>query len=442
LVAHFVTLIPLTVEVSGEGTVDLLPLGEVFLPGTEVALTPSAAPGWVFTGWRGALEGAEVPGRLALEVPSTVTAVFEPLLTVAIDGTEGGSVMISPQAPNYRRGEEITLSAVADEGHRFDRWEGDLSGREMSQSVTLAGNLTARAIFLPLPTLSVSTEGEGSVSRDLEKPFYEDGERVTLTAVPAEGWAFVRWQGAVDGEASPVTLVMGGNLSVTAIFAQTYPLTVDVRGIGAVGKEPNRERYVRGAEVTLTAVPGPAHRFVRWESEGGEDLGEASTLSVTVEAAQILTAVFEPIEEDPPYRSWAKDFFNEAGLADLTISGPNADPDKDRWPNILEYVTGTDPLDGRSVGQVEIHGNPGEPGVVAEVRVLLQRLEGVDYGLDVSMDLASWEDAGAGAGTEGGIRLVTAPTVEEGGRAVWQVLAGGEGGTSWRYVRFRATPQD
>jgi hypothetical protein len=48
------------------------------------------------------------------------------------------------------------------------------------------------------------------------------------------------------------------------------------------------------------------------------------------------------------YATWKQAHFTAAELADPNISGDNADPDGDSFPNSAEYIAGTDPRNGQS----------------------------------------------------------------------------------------------
>jgi hypothetical protein len=78
-------------------------------------------------------------------------------------------------------------------------------------------------------SLSVATNGGGSVSRSPDLPSgYPSGTNVQLTAVPAAGWAFSAWSGALTGNTNPANLVMDADKSVTATFADIQAPTVTV----------------------------------------------------------------------------------------------------------------------------------------------------------------------------------------------------------------------
>ena len=50
---------------------------------------------------------------------------------------------------------------------------------------------------------------------------YNNGQVVTLTAVPATNWVFVNWSGALSGSVNPTTITIDGSKVVTATFSST-----------------------------------------------------------------------------------------------------------------------------------------------------------------------------------------------------------------------------
>lgn len=77
-------------------------------------------------------------------------------------------------------------------------------------------------------TLAVSAVGGGAVSRDPDQAGYPYGLAVRLTAAPAAGWAFAGWTGDASGPADTVTVILDGDKSVTATFADLAPPTVQL----------------------------------------------------------------------------------------------------------------------------------------------------------------------------------------------------------------------
>jgi len=68
-------------------------------------------------------------------------------------------------------------------------------------------------------TLTVSAVN-GSVDVSPNKPTYQNGDIVTLTAVPRNGYLFDRWSGSAAGTANPLTLTIDGHKTVAANFAE------------------------------------------------------------------------------------------------------------------------------------------------------------------------------------------------------------------------------
>jgi hypothetical protein len=66
--------------------------------------------------------------------------------------------------------------------------------------------------------LTTAVEGEGTVTRSPDQASYPTGRPVTLTAEPAEGWAFAGWRGDLRGTNNPTVLSMDRERSVTAAF--------------------------------------------------------------------------------------------------------------------------------------------------------------------------------------------------------------------------------
>lgn len=68
-------------------------------------------------------------------------------------------------------------------------------------------------------TLTMKTNGTGTVSPDVGTHTYADGSAVELTATPAANSIFTGWSGALSGSASSATVTMDCDKTVTATFA-------------------------------------------------------------------------------------------------------------------------------------------------------------------------------------------------------------------------------
>jgi len=70
-------------------------------------------------------------------------------------------------------------------------------------------------------TAFVSPSGAGTVAFVPEQPTYDAGERVLLRAQPSTGKSFVRYSGGVSSTVAETTVVVNGDLELTAQFADT-----------------------------------------------------------------------------------------------------------------------------------------------------------------------------------------------------------------------------
>jgi len=67
-------------------------------------------------------------------------------------------------------------------------------------------------------TLTVNTQGSGTVTRNPNNSSYPLGATVTVTATPATNWHFDHWSGNVTGTLNPTNIRMTSNVVMTANF--------------------------------------------------------------------------------------------------------------------------------------------------------------------------------------------------------------------------------
>ena len=148
----------LEVLIEGEGTVEIsmktssLQLSENYKKGTEIILTAVADEGWVFAGWQGDAEGTELSIEVEMTEDKEITAVFERgnydlIINIVGEGTVDEEVLFTPQS-EYPFQTVIKLTAVADAGWIFDRWEGDLESSENPVEIEIDNNLEITVVFI------------------------------------------------------------------------------------------------------------------------------------------------------------------------------------------------------------------------------------------------------------------------------------------------------
>lgn len=167
-------------------------------------------------------------------------------------------------------------------------------GASRSFTAPFAGDAVLYLYQKPVtPTfrLYLPVAGQGSVSAVPAGPFTA-GQPVTLSAVPAPGWAFAAWKGDVAGLTTPLALTMTQDMTITALFVPmtvpTYTVTLRIVGQGAVALTA-AGAFTQGQTMQITALPDPSWTFTGWS---GNLSGPLHSLMTTITNPLHITATF------------------------------------------------------------------------------------------------------------------------------------------------------
>lgn len=264
-VAHAITV---TTE-NGTATAS----AETAFAGTEITLTAEANEGFRFLKWE-VVEGQIEITDNKFVMPDEdveVKAIFEAIPEVI---PEEHSITIIPvgKGKTYSvpktavAGTEITLHAEPDSGWIFYGWEEVVE--EGVDKVTIASDkfimpdrdVVIRVIFVKESAIKVTTDGNGEASADKEKAL--NGEEITLTATPKEGYAFKEWQvikGKVEIKDNKF-IMPDEDVEVKAIFAAEHKIIVlkDENGEEAFATP---SAAIAGTEIVLTAKGNDGYYF-------------------------------------------------------------------------------------------------------------------------------------------------------------------------------------
>jgi len=286
----------LETSVVGEGTISAAPPSGPYASNSVVVLTALAASNWVFDHWAGDITGNQNPASVTMNGPRNVQALFVQTAFPLTVGTPGGGSVtangraIAP-ATYYTADSQVTLAAAASNGWTFLGWTGDVQGTNNPLSVTISKTNNIQAVFGT--EVSTSVVGQGSIA--LAPPNPVPFGTATVMAVPAPGYFFRFWGGALTWTNNPTNLVVNApGLSVSALFAAVpagkCTLSVIVNGNGTVAANPRQAYYNQGDTVTLTATPtGAQSSFTGW---GGEASGTNDPLSLVLDTNEIVIANF------------------------------------------------------------------------------------------------------------------------------------------------------
>jgi hypothetical protein len=132
---------------------------------------------------------------------------------------------------------------------------------------------------LPQFPFSLSLTGSGKLSSALPCDVgcaglqLDNGESVSLRAVPSRGWKFASWSGACSGTSPDCTFRVGGPTNATATFVKVpLRVVVAVKGAGRVTSSPAGiacpgsacAKTFTALPARLTPHPAPGWRFTGW----------------------------------------------------------------------------------------------------------------------------------------------------------------------------------
>jgi len=254
------------------------------LPFTPVYISPSPAPGSIFTGWSGeACAGQSWGCSLTMEQSTTVTANFA-LSRWQVDVSTNGSGGVSSVpagiscpdscSASFDYGTPLTLTAAPSPGYSFSGWSGVCSGKgTCSFTVTQNAWVTAGFVADQLLTVAVADTGGGTVtsvqsgtptgiacssgtSGSCAASFAYDTV-VDLTPTPINS-TFAGWSGDCSGSGA-CSVTMNTARSVTAAFtADPAKAVIDgeptpyYRVATVLNALPARDRTVRALAQTFT----------------------------------------------------------------------------------------------------------------------------------------------------------------------------------------------
>lgn len=253
------------------GTVTISPIKSTYVYGDVVTLRANVNPGWSFTGWSGDVNATGVETTVTITGHTNISATFtqnqyDINLEIVSLGKEGagGRVTLNPNKPTFVYNEQVVLVAEANACWTFTRWEGDLSGTNPVELLTVTRDMNLKAVFTQnRHTLDVNVTGPGNVKVEPQLAEYYCGDQITLTAIPAPNMFFTGWSGDLQGAQNPLTFTIEQDMLVNATFSSNAPPVVDpiadkVVGLNQLVTFPVRAVDPQGETITLSAQNLPA----------------------------------------------------------------------------------------------------------------------------------------------------------------------------------------
>ncbi len=171
-----------------------------------------------------------------------------------------GEIEIDPEKEKYEEGTEVTITATPEQDWYLNEWTGDHTGISQQTTITIDSDKEITAHFQEESrnhTLTINIEGEGQTTPAEGTHTYTKGERVTITATPAEERYFNKWTGDHESKIRSTRIRIDENKEITAIFGKAEhnieePMEIVERYIKALDK---------GESEKILNYTTPPHRY-------------------------------------------------------------------------------------------------------------------------------------------------------------------------------------
>ena len=156
------------------------------------------------------------------ETSTPVTQPSAPIAkyTITLSAGEGGTV--STTGGEYESGQTVSVTATPQGEYVFKNWSDGNTDATRTITVSSNSSLTANFEKRKYP-LTVNIEGEGEVLEEIvnsgRTTDYDSGTTIKLTAVPAEGWEFVGWTGAIESAELEIQILVSEAKTISATFS-------------------------------------------------------------------------------------------------------------------------------------------------------------------------------------------------------------------------------
>ena len=218
------------------------------LEGTKVTLTATPNQGCKFIKWIVLSGNVEITDNQFVmgSEPVSIKAEFKPIvnLTLTNDGNGTATANISEGVD----GDLIDLYATPNAGYVFKEWiivEGDASLENNSLTLGLK-NVTVKAVFEKLYTVTVNTDGNGTAEADVKEAI--SGTLVNLTSKADDGYYLIEYQVieggiTVDGDKF---IILSADVVIKAVFGLEHVCKpIIVEKVEATCNEPGKQAYYK-----------------------------------------------------------------------------------------------------------------------------------------------------------------------------------------------------
>jgi predicted ester cyclase len=271
----------LTISTSRGGSTDPKPGKDDFYDGCKIMIKAIPDKGYSFSHWSGDVSGKTNPLTVTMDSDKSIKANFVKQRILTIESTEGGTTDPPPGIFTYNEGTEVTITAIPDNSYRFSLWSGDISSAASSHGIysnnpetkivkiamsetrlrfteirdsvsstdnpiiiTMDSDKSIKANFIKQHTLTLTASAGGTTDPLPGIYTYDEGTKVTFTAVPDTHFSFSHWDGDVSGTDNPKTVTINSDMFLTAYFMRLIYPPQNVTGEKVLNRSLSQAEYI------------------------------------------------------------------------------------------------------------------------------------------------------------------------------------------------------
>ncbi|MDA7510903.1 hypothetical protein N8612_04425, partial [Verrucomicrobia bacterium] len=288
------------------GNVIRVPALDVFTLNQELSLRAVPEDGFAFEGWQGDISSTDNPLTLTVTGNVKVLATFKPLWPLFLEQVEGGRILTNPERSEFIEGSIVSVLGIADEGYRFDRWLGSLSGNESAATLIIDEAKSVSAVFVEHRAPEIASEL--SVER------VKVGDDFAIEAV-VTGTAPLSFQWLKDGASLPgatsatlsISAAQPDDSGIYSLFAtnDAGEIRKDLLDLGVlqplvlVNQPGEVVQMAQSLAVLEVETSGDGPLAYEW-SKDGESLGFSPVAALTFESLSESDAGLYTVEITSP----------------------------------------------------------------------------------------------------------------------------------------------
>ncbi len=274
--------------VSGNGT---------YLTGVIATVVASPKPGYAFSKWQEGENQVSTSPSYSFTVTGnrTLVAKFNEFFVVTASSAPALGGTTEMDSVSYKTGENAKAKAFPETGWSFENWteNGVVVSTNPIYDFTIIGNRELVAHFTWDAGVTVTTNSSTRIGGTTtgDGP-YTDGDDVTVSAIPGDGYAFVKWtEEGTDVSTEPdYVFTASTNRRLVANFTP-YLNIVASASPASGGVLTGGGLHIAGDTASLTATATPGYIFQSW-TENGASVSTLNSYDFTVNGVRSLVANF------------------------------------------------------------------------------------------------------------------------------------------------------